>query len=135
MATVTNPPATAGGTITPNTRVFAGRPEAVGEARAWARSFAEGSPAADDVALMTSELFTNAIQHSGSGLPGGAIVVSVRTGKTWIRVDVFDQGELPASFEPPPGLGLGLGIISQLADMSGADGSDWWFSVRTGGAR
>jgi anti-sigma regulatory factor (Ser/Thr protein kinase) len=51
-------------------RVFDGRPESVSAARAWAAGFASGS-AADDVALMTSELVTNAILHSASRLPGG----------------------------------------------------------------
>jgi hypothetical protein len=51
-------------------RVFAGCPESVGAARALVAGFASGS-AADDVALMTSELVTNAILHSASRLPGG----------------------------------------------------------------
>ena len=98
-------------------------------------SFLPASPVADDVALMTSELFTNAILHSGSGLPGGVVLVSVRTGKSQIRVDVIDQGALPLGTGAQPGLGAGLGIVSQLSDVFGAIGSDRWFCVRTGGAR
>ncbi len=116
-------------------RAFAGSPASVSQARAWVTSFLPASPAADDVALMTSELVTNAIVHSGSGLPGGEVLVSVSTGRTWIRVDVFDQGELSASIDAPPGLGLGLEIVARLADLFGADGPDRWFSVRTGGVR
>jgi hypothetical protein len=37
--------------------------------------FLPGSPAADDAALMTSELVTNAVMYSASGLPGGAQVL------------------------------------------------------------
>ncbi len=116
-------------------RAFAGSPASVSQARAWVASFLPASPSADDVALMTSELVTNAIQYSASGLPGGEVVVSVRTGRTWIRVDVLDQGGLPGGTAAPPGLGLGLGIVARLADLFGADGPDRWFSVRTGGVR
>jgi anti-sigma regulatory factor (Ser/Thr protein kinase) len=97
--------------------------------------FLPGSPAADDAALMTSELFTNAILYSASRLPGGVVLVSVRTGNTWIRVDVFDQGDIPPCIAAPSGLGQGLEIVRQLADVFGADGPDRWFSLRLGGAR
>ncbi len=136
MKTVVDPPTPAGKSAAPDVRAFPGVPESVSEARTWAASFLPpGAAVADDVVLMTSELVTNAIQHSGSGLPGGVVLVSVTTGKTWVRVDVFDQGELPASTGAPPGLGMGLEIVAQLADVSGGDGSDRWFSVCTGGAR
>ena len=116
-------------------REFAGTPESVSAARAWVASFLPGSPAADDVALMTSELVTNAVLHSASRLPGGVVLVSVRTGSTRIRVDVFDQGELPVSAVAERGLGLGLVLVSQLADTFGADDVDKWFTLRIGGAR
>jgi anti-sigma regulatory factor (Ser/Thr protein kinase) len=117
------------------TRAFAGVPESVSAARVWVASFLPGSPAAYDAALMTSELVTNAISYSASGLPGGVVLVSVSTGSTWIRVDVFDQGDLPASAVVERGLGLGLVLISQLADTFGADDADKWFALRTCGVR
>ncbi len=84
---------------------------------------------------MTSELFTNAILYSASRLPGGVVLVSVRTGNTWIRVDVADQGEIPPCLAAPSGLGQGLEIVRQLADVFGAEDGSRWFSLHLGGAR
>ena len=53
------------------TRSFPGTPEAVSAVRAWVAGFVPGSAVADDVALITSELVTNAVLHTASGLPGG----------------------------------------------------------------
>jgi Histidine kinase-like ATPase domain len=113
------------------TRAFAGRPESVGAARSWVAGFF-GSSAAADAALMTSELFTNAVLHSASGLPGGAVTVTVTPGDGAARVDVIDQGESPACARH--GLGKGLSIVAQLADVFGADGCDRWFALSTGDA-
>ena len=120
------PPATAA-----CTRSFPGLPESVGAARSWVAGFLPGSPAADDAALMTSELVTNAVVHSASGLPGGTFTVSVRAGDGSVRVDVTDQGEAPRRPSAHAGLGRGLFIVSQLADVFGADGADRWFFLRT----
>jgi len=117
------------------TRAFAGLPGSVSAARAWVAGFVPGSPAAGDAALLTSELFTNAILHSASRLPGGQVTVSVRTGGGIVRVDVTDQGALPPCFPQCPGLGQGLALVAALADVFGADGPDRWFALRTGGAR
>jgi anti-sigma regulatory factor (Ser/Thr protein kinase) len=121
------------------TRSFPGRPESVSAARSWVTGFLPGSPARDDAALMTSELVTNAVLHSASGVPGGAFMVSVCAGAGSVRVDVTDQGEVPQRASVRVGLGKGLVIVSQLADVFGADGADRWFWLRTdrcaGGAR
>jgi anti-sigma regulatory factor (Ser/Thr protein kinase) len=115
-------------------RAFAGLPESVGAARSWVAGFIS-DPAADaDAALLTSELVTNAILHSASGLPGGQVTVSVRAADGMVRVDVVDQGELPARFPRRYGLGQGLPLVAALADVFGADGPDRWFALRTGGA-
>lgn len=110
-------------------RSFAGTPASVSQARAWVASFMPGSPAAHDAALLTSELFTNAILYSASRLPGGVVLVSVRTGSSWIRVDVTDQGEIPPCTAAPPGLGQGLEIVRQLADAFGDEDASRWFSL------
>jgi anti-sigma regulatory factor (Ser/Thr protein kinase) len=114
------------------TRSFPGRPESVSAARAWVARFLPGS--ADDAALMASELVTNAIVHSASGLPGGSVTVTVAPSSGMARVDVIDQGAMPACMAAPHGLGAGLAIVAQLADVFGADGCDRWFALRTGGA-
>ena len=118
----------------PCTRTFAGRPESVSVARSWVVGFLSGSPAVADAALMTSELFTNAVLHSASGLPGGSVTVKVAAGSGSARVDVIDQGELPSAAAAAHGLGKGLVIVAQLAELFGADGCDRWFALRTGGA-
>ena len=51
-----------------------------------------------------------------------------------VRVDVIDQGAVPPDLTAPRGLGLGLPIVTALADVFGADGPDWWFAIRTGRA-
>jgi len=84
---------------------------------------------------MTSELVTNAILYSASRLPGGHVAVSVAVTGALVRVDVADQGAVPACIAAPHGLGTGLAIVAQLADESGADGRDHWFVLRTDGAR
>ena len=117
------------------TRAFAGLPESVSAARAWVAGFVSGSPAADDAALLTSELVTNAVLHTASRLPGGQITVSVRAMDDMVRVDVVDQGAAPPEPTAPRGLGQGLTIVTALADVFGADGCDRWFALRTGGVR
>ena len=56
-------------------RPFPGRPESARAARVWVASYLPGSPVADDVALMVSELVTNALRYSRSGQPGGWVTV------------------------------------------------------------
>ena len=132
MNTLFELPTSAGGA---DVRAFAGTPESASAARAWVAGFLPGLAAADDVALMTSELVTNAIQYSASRLPGGVVLVGIRTGKTWIRVDVFDQGEIPPGLAASSGLGQGLEIVRQLADAYGDEDGSRWFSLHLGGAR
>jgi len=117
------------------TRAFAGRPESVSAARSWVAGFFPVPAAAADAALMTSELFTNAIMYSASRLPGGQVTVRVGTDGVSLRVDVIDQGEIAPRVAAPHGLGQGLALVAALADTSGADGRDRWFALRTGGAR
>ena len=113
------------------TRVFAGCPESVSAARSWVAGFFPVPAAAADAALMTSELFTNAILYSASRLPGGRVTVTVGVTGAMVRVDVVDQGAVPPRMAAPHGLGAGLAIVSRLADKSGADGTDRWFWLCT----
>jgi len=117
------------------TRAFAGLPESVSAARSWVAGFFPVPAAAADAALMTSELFTNAILYSASRLPGGHVTVSVGIADGSLRVDVIDQGEIRPCMATPRGLGQGLALVAALADASGADGCDRWFALRTGGAQ
>ena len=117
------------------TRSFPGRPESVSAARSWVAGFFPVPATAADAALMTSELATNAVLYSASGLPCGTFTVSVRTGDGSVLVDVIDQGEIAPRMAGSRGLGQGLALVTALADASGADGRDRWFALRTGGAR
>lgn len=116
------------------TRSFPGLPESVSTARSWVAGLLL-SPAADDAALLTSELVTNAVLHSASRLPGGEVRVSVQTYDDMVRVDVTDQGELPPRFPRCHGLGQGLALVAALADAFGADGPDRWFTLAADGTR
>lgn len=129
------PSADAGPPATAVTRSFSGRPESVSAARSWVAGFFPVPATAADAALMTSELVTNAILYSASGLPGGTFTVSVRAGDGPLRVDVTDQGEIAPRMAGSRGLGQGLALVAALADACGADGRDRWFALRTGGAR
>jgi anti-sigma regulatory factor (Ser/Thr protein kinase) len=83
---------------------------------------------------MTSELATNAILHSASGLPGGTFTVSVSTIGGSLRVGVIDQGGPAPRAASPRGLGYGLALVSLLADDYGTGGRDRWFALPAGGA-
>ena len=110
-----------------------GLAESASAAREFAARALAGSPAVDDAVLCIDELFANAVLHSASGLPGGQVTVVVSTTGTSARIDVIDEGPLPAGAGAPHGLGQGVLIVSQLADAFGADGADRWFTVAMAG--
>jgi serine/threonine-protein kinase RsbW len=73
--------------------VLPGVPESVRRARAVVRAeLGEGHPAAEAAAVCVSELATNAILYTRSGLPGGTFAVTVRTGPGEMLVLVRDSG-------------------------------------------
>jgi len=117
------------------TRAFAGCPESVSAARSWVAGFFPDPATAADAALMTSELVTNAIKYTACCLPGGQVLVRVRTSEAGVRVHVIDQGAVYPCFQVPGGLGLGLVIVRLLADACGCEGGNKWFALCTGGAR
>jgi len=92
---------------------------------------------AADVVLMTSELATNAICHSGTGFE---MSLMADPADGFIRVEVRDEGggevvrHVPGTYE---GTGRGLQIVDQLADRWGwrpADdgpGKSVWFELNT----
>lgn len=122
---------------------FAGVPESARAARAWIAGCLAGSPAADDAALMVSELFANAVLYTTSGHVGGLVTVSIAISRGMARIHVIDQG---ASLEPgqaapssaaaaaaAPRLGAGLTIVRELADEFVTDGPDKCFTLRVAG--
>jgi anti-sigma regulatory factor (Ser/Thr protein kinase) len=74
---------------------------------------------ADDVALLTSELATNAVLHGQR-----PIAVTVEAGGHRLRVEVQDAAPaLPMELDPSPEMehGRGLAIVEALADDWGAE--------------
>lgn len=117
----------------------------VRDVRAYVRRVLEGAEHSfdlDDVDLMVSEIATNAVRHTHSGLPGGGVRVSVLVSATRLRVEVQDEGGARARPIVPPqrdGLsesGRGLMIVDGLADrwgiVDGKDGVSVWFEVAGG---
>jgi anti-sigma regulatory factor (Ser/Thr protein kinase) len=99
--------------------VLRGAPESVREARAMIRrALGVHHPAAEAGALCVSELATNAIAYTRSGLPGGTFAVSVRETPDGVLIRVADGG---ARGRPAPASraagehGRGLQIVAALS--------------------
>lgn len=75
----------------PVRRKFPGRHDQVACARAFVTEVLRCCPVLDDAILMTSELCTNALQHSESG-NGGSFEVTVYVGPGSLRIEVRDDG-------------------------------------------
>jgi anti-sigma regulatory factor (Ser/Thr protein kinase) len=90
-------------------------------ARRWVRVHAgRRSDENDTLALLTAELFANAVRHSRSGQPGGEVVVAVsKTGMT-TQVKVVDNGPR----EP------GAGPRLRTVDVAAGDGELGGFGLR-----
>jgi anti-sigma regulatory factor (Ser/Thr protein kinase) len=71
-------------------RVFPGHPDQVAAARHFVSRALASCPAETDVVLLTSELATNAVQHSATGR-GGTFAVSISHGPGRVRITVSDD--------------------------------------------
>ncbi|HEX5189657.1 MAG TPA: ATP-binding protein [Streptosporangiaceae bacterium] len=105
-----------------------GRPERVREARHFvARMLGDAHPHAETAVLLTSELMTNAIRHTRSGLPGGTVELVVAAKAADFMVSVIDAGSDATVPEPAssPGAenGNGLLLVATLSD-------DWGHAVK-----
>jgi anti-sigma regulatory factor (Ser/Thr protein kinase) len=82
-----------------------------------------GHPCGDEAVLLVSELFTNSLRHSGSGLPGETVTVTVTARVGAVRVEVADRSGpgvpqlRPADADAEGGRGLGL--VAILAERWG----------------
>jgi hypothetical protein len=76
-----------------------------------------GCPRGDDLMLAVTELATNCVMHSASG-QGGSFTVRLRTGPSWARIEVTDDG--PADSQATVSNGWGLAIVSDITDRAGA---------------
>lgn len=116
----------------PRRRVFPGRPDQVGCARRFISGVLGGCPAGPDAVLLTSELVTNALQHTATGT-GGDFVVVAGHGPGRLRVTVTDDGSsgTPAlgSRTPLATSGQGLVLVTALAARWGHHGDEHGRSV------
>jgi anti-sigma regulatory factor (Ser/Thr protein kinase) len=118
-----------------------GLPEEVVGARAFiARtlSAADKTPSLDSDAatLLTSELVTNAIQHTASGAPGGTVTIVVVNVPDGVLVEVIDDGSADTPVVKRDVLtasGHGLLLVQQLAAQWGylrdPAGTTVWFHL------
>lgn len=94
----------------------------------------DGAPVLDDLVLMTSELFTNAVLHGA-----GEVEVRLNVTSDAVRLTVSDQGthQMPRAL-PAPRLdtitGRGLQIVDHLASVWGSGrnaqgGTQVWLEV------
>ena len=117
-----------------------GTPEQVSEARAFIARALAALPGVDSDAatLLTSELVTNAIQHTDSGAPGGTVTVVVIGVPGGVLVEVVDDG----SADTPTvkgdlfaAEGHGLFLVQALAAQWGylrdPAGTTVWFHLTT----
>lgn len=118
MATTTCPTSQNTNPTGPAVQRFEGLAEQIGAARAWALGcLPAGCPRRDDVALVLSELVTNAVLHSASGTPGGQVEIRVDVEADAVALSVLDQGPTLAPAVRGPGEhGRGLGIVGALVD-------------------
>jgi anti-sigma regulatory factor (Ser/Thr protein kinase) len=115
-----------------------GSPEQVWRIRAFIARALDCLPGvdADAATLLTSELVTNAIQHTQSGTPGGTVTVVVIEADAGVLVEVADDGSagapvVRADLYTPDGHGLFL--VQQLAAQWGylrdPAGTTVWFHL------
>jgi anti-sigma regulatory factor (Ser/Thr protein kinase) len=129
-----NPRATVLGSLT-----LPGRPEQVGLARAFvARTLGANEVGADDDAatLLTSEIVTNAIQHTKSGVGGGTVTIVVIGVSRGVLIEIIDDGSAGTPVvkgDLYAAEGHGLFLVQQLAAQWGylraSTGTTVWFQL------
>jgi hypothetical protein len=106
-------------------RAFPGHPDQVAEARHYVARALASCPAVADAILLTSELATNAVQHSATGL-GGTFAVAISHGPGRVRLTVTDDGSpgrpLIAAADELSTSGRGLILVDCLAIRWGYTG-------------
>jgi len=112
-------------------REFSADSSCVAQAREFVVLAVDDSAMAEGLRLVVSELATNAVLHARSDFR-----VRVATGATVVRVEVFDNSELPAArkeYGPSAVTGRGLGIVEHIAARWGVtalpDGKVVWFEM------
>jgi anti-sigma regulatory factor (Ser/Thr protein kinase) len=116
-----------------------GRPEQVSLARTFvARTLGayEAGADADAATLLTSEIVTNAIQHTKSGIEGGTVTIVVIGLSRGVLVEIIDNGSAGTPVvkgDLYAAEGHGLFLVQHLAAEWGylrdAAGTTVWFSL------
>ena len=115
-----------------------GSPEFVRNARRFTARTIGDHPRADDALLLISEVVTNAVAHSRSGLPGGKIVVTVSRLTDAVLISTADDGaeESLPRVAAAADRGHGLVLVDSLADHWGYQrdqaGTTVWFTLSGG---
>ena len=106
-------------------RAYPGSPKHIREVRSDIHDLLADCPVTDDVILCASELATNAIRHSRSGLPGGTFTVQVAVlSGTRVRIEVRDQGGRWTPALADPDRHHGFDIVGALAADWAIEGDD-----------
>jgi anti-sigma regulatory factor (Ser/Thr protein kinase) len=97
-----------------------GFPEEVSRARRWTRDILRGSPLAEDVELIVSELSANAILHTASGREAGSFHLALAVSSQVVALSVMDDGgsgSAPKAERQDQDAehGRGLGMVSAIA--------------------
>ena len=120
----------------PQVRIFDGKPDQIQHVRTYVSELVAGCPVADDAVLLSSDLATNAIRHTASGLDGTLSVV-VRVDSNSVKIEVHDLGAMTEPVLAVSGAlqesGVGLGLVEAVADFWGyygdAEGRVVWFEM------
>jgi len=116
-----------------------GRPEQVGLARAFvARTLGTNQVGADpdEATLLTSEIVTNAVQHTKSGVDGGTVTIVVIGVLGGVLVEIIDDGSAGTPVvngDLYAAEGHGLFLVQNLASQWGylrdSAGTTVWFHL------
>lgn len=83
----------------------------------YARSLGADAEACESVQLAVSEALTNVVMHAYLGAaPGEMVVQAWRDDEDHLTVRILDEGHGLVPRTDSPGLGLGLGLMAQMAD-------------------
>ncbi len=82
----------------------------------WTRRYIADAGLLADIALAVTEATTNAVVHAYRGGDTGSVVVETERRGEYVCIYVRDSGSGLAPRVDSPGLGLGLGLIAQVAD-------------------
>jgi serine/threonine-protein kinase RsbW len=85
----------------------------------WAREYVEDRAVLSDIALAITEATTNAVLHAYRDREEpGTVTVTAELQDDHVCLYVRDEGSGLAPRVDSPGLGLGLGLIAQVADSA-----------------